>query len=130
MTTAEAPATTAPANGAKPRRSTKPVYPYTQLIADVSAATGVKKAHVRRVLEDFQLRTATYVKENVDGRVHLGRLCTFYSRLTSDRLVNNPQKPGERIESKAHLVLRIDAGSRAKEFLAGASQWDTGDETE
>lgn len=97
------------------------VYTYTGLINDISAKTGVKKAYVRRSLESLQELGANFLRANPGGRVHVGRFGTLHSRMTSERAVNNPRKPGERVTSPAHLVIRFDPGTHTKKFLQGGS---------
>jgi len=101
------------------------VLGYTSLIEMISMETGLKKAQVRKVLEVGQRFIAIFLRQNVGGRVHLGRLATFYSRMTKERTVNHPQQPGETLISPAHVVMRLDVGSRAKDYLRGNSEtWD------
>lgn len=93
------------------------VVSYTDLINRIATETGVKKGEVRKILESFQAQTMSAAKSMAGMRIHLGRMATLYSRMTSERTVNNPKKPGETLISHPHLVLRIDPGTKAQEFL-------------
>ena len=105
------------------------VMGYTQLIEAISIETGVKKNQVRNVLEGAQRFIAIFCKSAANNRAHFGRLGTFYSRMTKDRVVNHPQKPGETIQSPAHLILRLDAGSHTKAYLTDKRlEWDSSEE--
>lgn len=106
------------------RPSDKPVYSYTQLIEDVAKATGLKKSHVRKALEATQQLSATFLRSKTNGRVHFGRFGVLHSRMTAERQVNNPQKPGEHVTSMPHLVIRFEEGTHTKAFLQGAP-WET-----
>lgn len=105
-------------------KSTKEIYAYTDLINDIAAETSVPKSHVRKVLETAQERVANFCRSHQDGRVRFGRLGVFNSRMTKDRMVNNPQSPGNQIPSYAHLVLRFDPGTSTKAFMTdGREGW-------
>lgn len=116
-------------NTPKYRSKRENVMSYGHLLEEITVDTGVKKSVVRKVLEAAQRKSAEFLRAKSDNRVHFGRLVTFYSRMTQDRMVNHPQKPGEKIPSPAHLVVRIDAGSHLNDFLAGKkAEWDGGNE--
>lgn len=107
------------------------VLSYTELISLIAQDTGLPKSQVRSVLEASQRMVAGFLKKNVGGRARFGRLVTFESRMTKEREVNHPQKPGEKVLSSAHVVLRTSAGSHAKAFLNGKRPtWDAGPQEE
>lgn len=107
------------------------VMGYGQIIEAVSIETGYKKNQVRNTLEAAQRMVAIFCKAKANNRAHFGRLGVFYSRMTKERQVNHPQKPGETVLSPAHLILRLAAGSHAKKYFTNVRpNWDSADEVE
>lgn len=93
------------------------VLGYGDLIEKVANDTGVPKAHVRKVIDSMGEAILDHLKAAPENRARVGNLCTLYSRMTTRRMVNNPQSPGEQIVSEPHLVMRVAVGTKTKEIL-------------
>lgn len=107
------------------------VLAYTHLLHLIADDTGLKVSQVRRAVEALQREAATFLRDKPGGRVHIGRLCTLLSRMTKERTVNHPQKPGETLISAPHLVMRVAVGAHTQGFLKGERpEWDAEKEDE
>lgn len=98
------------------------VLGYGDLVKAIADETGIARAQVEKVLLAAQKNVISHIAAKEGNRVRFGRLCTFYSKMTKERLVNNPQAPGEQVTSPAHMVGRVQMGKVAMEVLAGG-EW-------
>lgn len=102
------------------------VLGYGAMVDAVHEQTGLRKADIRKVLDMTQRVIAGHCREKVGNRAHLGRLCTFYSTQTKDRIVNDPRQKGGRLTSPAHIAIRFQPGTHAKQYMKGdRDTWDS-----
>jgi DNA-binding protein HU-beta len=93
-----------------------------ELVDTISTKTGMTKADVYRVIDEFATTVKTVLSQ--EGELRLSNFGTFYTLRRKATTLRNPNN-GSPVKVKAKTVARFRAGKGLKETVDGTKKYTT-----